>query len=327
MTPARRGSDEVVDWLIQGDSSVSWQALRDLLGAPARMWRAERRKIGSGGWGQRLLASQREDGHWGRGPYQPKWTCTTYTGQLLWQMGLEPDHPAGRAACRAYLEDGIGDDGGINFWRPRRKTSETCVTGMIVGQASYFGADHQRLEGLVDYLLREQMEDGGWNCCRATGAVHSSFHTTLSALEGLREYAGRGRARSDAAARAAARGREFLLAHHLFRSHRTGRVVSAEMTRFHFPPHWHYDVLRALDYFQSVGASYDPRLEDAVELVRSRRAEDGRWQLARAYPGEVHVEMEVVAAPSRWNTLRGLRVLAWWNRISPTMPRVARSQG
>jgi hypothetical protein len=234
--------------------------------------------------------------------------------QLLWQMGLEPRHPAALAAARCYLEAGSGDDGGINFWRPGRKHSETCVSGMILGQLAYFDVDDERRRRLVKYVLREQMADGGWNCQRNRGAVHSSFHTTISVLEGLRECATRKGADGRALEAAAARGREFLLAHKLFKSHRTGRVVAGDMTRFHFPPHWHFDVLRGLDYFRSVHADRDARLNDAIELVVSRRRRDGRWPLSRGYPGAQHFEMEVNGQPSRWNTLRALRVLAWWSK-------------
>jgi hypothetical protein len=302
----------VVDWLLAGDPAIRWQVRRDLIGAAPNTWRAERRRVATTGWGRRVLERQLPDGNWGRGFYRPKWTCTTYTLQLLWQMGLEPQHPAALLACRQYLNRGLGKDGGINFWAPRRKTSEACVSGMVFGQLSYFRHDDPRVETLLGYILSEQMKDGGWNCQRPEGARHSSFHTTLSVLEGLREYVAAGGRRAGAAESAAARAREFLLAHRLFRSHTTGRVVAGEMTRFHFPPQWHYDVLRGLDYFQSVRAPRDARLEDALKLVLSRRGADGRWTLSRGYPGEVHFQMEAPARPSRWNTLRALRVLKWW---------------
>lgn len=303
--------DPVLRWLLSGDAAIRWQTERDLCDASERTWRASQRAVGVTGWASRLLAKQRPDGHWGRGVYQPKWTCTTYTMQLLWQLGLPPNHPQARAACARYLQEGSDDDGGINFWRPRRKMSETCVTGLVLGQLAYFGSDAAHLERIVDYLLDAQMPDGGWNCLRPLGATHSSFHTTINVLEGLREYAGRGR-RVETTEIAARRGREFLLAHRLYRSHRTGQVVCAELARFHFPPHWHYDVLRALDYFQSVRAPSDERLADAIAVL-VQRADRGRWMLARGYPGAQHIVLETVGRPSRCNTLRARRVLRWWN--------------
>lgn len=304
--------ERVLAWLLDGDPAVRWQALRDLLHAPERTWRRERRRVASEGWGRRLLALQRPDGNWGRGLYQPKWTCTTYTMQLLRQLGLPPRAPPALKACALYLEEGVGPDGGINFWRPRRSVGEACVTGMVLAQLSWFGADDERVERLVEYLLREQLPDGGWNCLRPRGAVHSSFHTTTNALEGLQEYAATGRRQASAAREAAARGRAFLLDHRLFRSHTTGRSVSAELTRFHFPPHWRHDLLRALELFAAAGAPRDARLAEAIAIVERRRGADGRWTLARPYPGAVHFALEATGAPSRVNTLRALRVLAWW---------------
>jgi len=156
------------------------------------------------------------------------------------------------------------------------------------------------------------MADGGWNCRAMPGygkTTHGSFHTTISALEALLEY------ERFAPAKAQARGREFLLAHRLFRSHRTGRVVKTAMTRFSFPPRWHYDVLRGLDYFRDAGAGPDPRLEDGLRLLEQCRGADGRWLLQNEYPGKTFFRLETVGKPSRWNTLRALRILRWQDRI------------
>jgi hypothetical protein len=232
--------------------------------------------------------------------------------ELLRQLGLPPRHPAALRACAIAL-DALAPDGSVNFWGPRRRTGDACVTGMILAQLGASGVRDRRVERVVEYVLREQMADGGWNCQRPRGATHASFHTTSCVLEGLQAYAATGRALGAAAGAAAARGRELLLVHRLFRSHRTGRVVSDELTRFHFPPQWHHDVLRALDHFRAADAR-DPRLADAVALVRRRRGRDGRWALARPYPGAVHFVLEAAGAPSRMNTLRALRVLRWWGR-------------
>jgi hypothetical protein len=301
----------VVDWLLQGDAAVRWQALRDLEGAPEAVWRRERRRVATTGWGRALLDRQRPDGNWGRGPYQPKWTCTTYTMELLRQLGLPPRHPAALRACAIDLA-ALAPDGSPNFWGPRRVTGDACVTGMILAQLAAFEVRDRRVERLVEYALREQLPDGGWNCQRRRGAVHSSFHTTTCVLEGLHAYTGTGRVLARAADEAAARGREFLAVHRLYRSHRTGRVVAPELTRFHFPPQWHHDVLRALDHFRAAGAPRDPRLADAIAVVERRRGRDGRWTLPRPFPGAVHLVLEETGAASRMNTLRALRVLRWW---------------
>jgi hypothetical protein len=187
---------------------------------------------------------------------------------------------------------------------------------MILSLLCWFHFDDRRVDRLAEHVIGQQMADGGWNC-RAMpgygGATHGSFHTTISALEALLDYE-RFRPSHAIAVRAAqARGREFLLVHRMFRLHRTGKVVKTVFTRFAFPPRWHYDVLRGLDYFADANAPRDDRLSDAIGLVEERRERDGRWPLQNRYPGKEFFELESVGEPSRWNTLRCLRVLGWWN--------------
>jgi hypothetical protein len=202
-------------------------------------------------------------------------------------------------------------DGGVNYgWRGR---SETCISGMVLSLLSYFGCKDDRIDTVGEHLLRQQMSDGGWNCQRDFGATHSSVHTTISVLEGLRCYELQHRRHVRAVRAAQRRGREFLLAHRLFRSHRNGTVINPVFVRFAFPPRWHYDVLRALDYFQAVHAPRDRRLAEAIDLVRGCCGEDGRWTLQHAYRGKTYFELERLGAPSRWNPLRALRVLKWWD--------------
>jgi hypothetical protein len=292
--------------------------LRDVVGATERTVERERQKVTREGWGARLLARQDPGGTWagGRssdgGLYHPKWTSTTYTMLLLRDFGLPTTSRQARKACMLLLDGGLQRDGGINYgWRGR---SETCITGMVLSILSYFECDDDRLDTLADHLLEQQMPDGGWNCRRDLGATHSSVHTTISVLEGLRLYEVRRRRNVRAVQAAQRRGREFLLVHRLFRSHRTGEIIKPIFTRFAFPPRWHYDILRALDYFQAVGAPRDERLVEAIAIVRQGRREDGRWSLQHSYKGKTYFELERLGAPSRWNTLRALRVLKWWNR-------------
>ncbi|MBI5880114.1 MAG: hypothetical protein HZB53_20895 [Chloroflexi bacterium] len=316
-------TDAVLDWLLEGDPAIRWQALRDLRGAAERTVTRERKRVAREGWGAQLLALQDAEGTWAHGLYTPKWTSTHYTLMLLRDFGLPPDNAQARQGCRLLLDGGIQPDGGINNDLGAKKTrrGETCVTGMTLSLLSYFELDDERLDVVAAHLLEEQMPDGGWNCRRPLGATHSSFNTTISALEGLRHYelhrgsALRQAQRTQRAVRAAQRrAREFLLQHQLFRSHRTGNIVKTIFTRFSFPPRWHYDILRALDYFQAVNAPRDPRLADAIGIVNETRASDGRWSLQNTYTGKTFFELERRGAPSRWNTLRALRVLKWWER-------------
>jgi hypothetical protein len=302
--------DAVIDWLLEGDPAIRWQVLRDLRGASPRAVRREQKRIGREGWGARLLELQDDDGRWAGGIYNPKWTSTTYTLLLLRSLGLEPRHPQALRGCRALLEAGFWSDGGINFFSKQHKRSETCISSMVLAIVCWFGLEDERVDTLAEHVVAQQMQDGGWNC-RAmpgyAGAAHGSFHTTISALEALLEYE---RFRPERARAAQARGREFLLVHRMFRSHRTGQIAKPAFTRFVFPARWHYDALRGLDYFRDAGAPLDARLADAFELVESRRLADGRWPTQGRYAGKAFFDLEARGA-SRWNTLRALRVLRW----------------
>jgi len=311
-----------ISWLLEGDPAIRWQTLRDLVGTPLRRFERERRRVAREGWGARLLARQGRDGRWAggrepdRGMYGPKWIPHTYTMLLLRDFVLPSENRQARKACRLLLDRGLREDGGVDYgrWAQWTRRGEPCVTGMVLSLLAYFDSDDARIDTIAAHLLGEQMPDGGWNCARSSGATHSSLNTTISALEGLRLYElGRGRGKRGLRA-AQRRGREFLLAHRLFRSHRTGEIIKPVFTRFAFPPRWHYDVLRALDHFQAAAAPRDPRLHEAVELVRRNRGADGRWPLPKAYPGRTFFTLERVGGPSRWNTLRALRVLKWWEK-------------
>ncbi len=306
-----RNGDRVSRWLLDRDAAIRWQVLRDVVGATTGSVERERRKVERQGWGARLLARQDPAGTWDGGLYSPKWTSTTYTMLLLRDFGLAPSNGHARKACSLLLDHGLRGDGGINYGQAGR--SETCITGMVFSILSYFQYDDDRVDTVAEHLLEQQMPDGGWNCQRIYGATHASVHTTINVLEGLRCYEQCRRSNVRAVRVAQARGREFLLAHRLFRSDRTGEIIKSTFLRFSFSPRWHYDMLRAIDYFQAVNAPRDARLAEAVDIVRHKQREDGRWLLQNHHKGRVHFELERVGAPSRWNTLRALRVLDWWD--------------
>jgi len=310
-------SDPVLDWLAVGDPAVRWQVERDLLSRDPAIWQQTRDQVGRVGWGRELLDRQHVGGTWGGGLYSPKWTSTTYTLLLLRRLGLAPSDDQAIAGCRRLLDDANWVEGGVAYslnWG----YAERCVNGMILSLVSYFDVGDPRVDSIAELLLSARMSDGGWNCRDHEGAAHSSFHTTISVLEGLAEWK-RSTGSSDADA-AIARARDFMLDHRLYRSHRTDEVISDAWTVFHFPPRWHYDVLRGLDHLQDAGAVPDQRAADAVELVRARRRPDGRWAKGPQYSGDTFFTLEPGRMPGRWNTLRALRVLRWWNHGAESTP-------
>jgi hypothetical protein len=299
----------VTDWLLEGDPSVVWQTQRDLLDRPDEA-ATTRSEVAARGWGRRLLDLQDPSGRWADGLYQPKWTSTTYTMLLMRRLGVDPANTAACRGAQVLLDDADWVDGGVSYWSGRLE-AERCVNGMVLSIGSYFDLSDDRVDSIAGLLIRSRLVDGGWNCRDQRGDdLHSSFHTTLSVLEGLHLW--RSSRDTAAADEAIASGEEFMLAHRMYRSHRTGHVIDRRWTRFSFPPRWHYDVLRGLDYLQGAGARRDSRLSGAIELVDESRRPDGRWPIGPSYSGEVHFKMESGRAGGRWNTLRALRVLRWW---------------
>lgn len=301
---------ELISWLLKGDPAIRWQVMKDLCGAEACMYENIRNQIEHSGWGRKLLERQDVRGTWGGGLYSPKWVSTTYTMLLLKDLGLPADNAQAAKACTILLEKGFYRDSGINYFRGF-KHSETCVTGIILSILSHFRYNDERVHLLAKYCLEQQLDDGGWNCLSYDGATHSSFHTTINVLEGILAYS---KNYDDPLIRNAQLAAiEFLLQHHLYKSHRTGKVFDPRMTRCTFPARWRYDILRILDYLQNFGAAKDERMNDAVSLLIKRRQPDGTWLLPAKIPGKVFFDMEISGKPSRWNTLRAMRVLKWWD--------------
>ena len=301
-----------------GDPAIRWQVLRDLVSAAPEEVSAERARVEHEGWGARLLAAQDPDGLWaggacfprdhdfGRGGPQP-WTATMHSLQTLQLLGLEPSSDSARRTMALVAEHGRWEHEGQRYFDGE---VEPCINGRTIETGAHFGVD---VAPLVERILEEQLEDGGWNCEAERGSVRSSFDTTINVLEGLLEFERTTGAAADVGP-ARRRGEEYLLERSLFRRRSTGEVAAARYLDFPFPYYWRYDVLRALDHLRRSGATRDPRLREAVDVVRSRQPPDGRWLLDRILPGAVHFDLEdEVGGPSRWNTLRARRVLAWWD--------------
>lgn len=307
------GRSEVMEWLLEGDVAIQYQVRRDLLVTGDEVLLSLQKRIAVEGWGFEFLHRQHPDGHWGRGFYQPKWTSTHYTLLDLRHLGC-PTTPDIVKALELIIATRIGYDGGINC-HVAEGESDLCVNGMFLNYACYFGISEQAIMSIVDFIISQQLPDGGFNCeLNVRGATHSSMHSTVSTLEGIGEYRLQGYGyRLDELMQIEKDAQEFLLRHQLFRSDHTGKVIDSKYLRFPYPTRWRYDILRALDYFAHAGASYDERMQEALEIVVKKRRDDGKWLLPASYPGSaVHFEMEEPGKESRWNTLRALRVLDYF---------------
>jgi hypothetical protein len=311
----------VIDWLLDSDPSIRWQVMRDLTGAPAGEVVAERARVATEGMGARLLALQAEDGRWGDAAWNRGWDSTMHVLMLLRDLGLDPSSNQARRAVGLVREgvtwQGCGppECGGNGFFEGE---VEPCINGQVAAVGAYFGQD---VRGIVARLLAEQLSDGGWNCEAPNSSTQSSFNTTICVLEALLEHE-RSVGGTPEVTEARLRGQEYLLERRLFRRRSTGEVIErdrkggASWMRFAFPTWWHYDVLRGLEYLRVAGVAPDERVAEAIELVASKRDSDGRWPLETRYPGAMPVETdEGEGRPSRWNTLRGLRVLRWYERV------------
>jgi len=313
----------VLDWLLDSDPAIRWQVLHHLAEAPAETVAAERARVANEGWAARLLALQGEDGQWaggalfpapraksgnGKQPMGQPWTATAYSLVLLHDLGVDPGCEKVCRAVTQVRERCRWEHAGQPFFSGE---VEPCINGMTVALGAYFSQD---VEGVVARLVDEQLADGGWNCEVENGSVRSSFHTTIRVLEGLLAHE---RATGGSAESIAARGRgeEYLLERKLFRRKSTGAVVDPAWLQFSFPTRWHYDVLRALDYFRMAGAPPDRRVDEAIDLLQSKQQSDGTWLLENTHPGTVHFALDDGdGRPSRWNTLRALRVLRWYEQ-------------
>ncbi len=307
-----------VRWLLDSDPSIRWQAMRDLTDAPAAEIAVERERVATEGAGAQLLALQGADGRWAGTAWNRGWDSTMHVLMLLREMGLDPGSDAARRAL-GLVRDRVTWQGcgppeihGNGFFAGE---VELCINGQVGAVGAYFRQD---VRGIVDRLLSEQLSDGGWNCDAEIGSTRSSFNTTICVLDALLEF---DRSFGDAAVTAARlRGQDYLLERRLFHRKSTGEPIEhdrksgASWLRFAFPTWWHYDVLRALDYLRDAGVVPDERVAAAIDVVASKRDDQGRWPLETQYPGRMPVATdEGEGRPSRWNTLRAWRVLDWYS--------------
>jgi hypothetical protein len=294
-------------WLLDSDPAIRWQVMRDLTDEAPEAVAAERARVATEGWGAELLGAQTASGDWGDGP--AGWRedlprehrgplISLYALTVLKDLGVRPDSEQARRMIERVRKGPF-----------LRGETEPCINGRVLGIGCYFD---QPNDVLAERLLSEQLEDGGWNC-EAPKSQRSSFHTTICVLEGLLDYEQSGRG-STAVTKARKRGENYLLERRMFRSLRTGEVIDKRWLRFAFPTFWHYDVLRGLDYLRSGGVEPDGRMDEAIGIVVKRRHQNGRWPLNLRHPEFIPLEMEIeTGRASRWNSMRALRVLRWYN--------------
>jgi hypothetical protein len=311
--PARLGKSNamseasVVRWLLEGDPSIRWQVMRDLTHEPRARVDAERSRVASEGWGRDLLERQARNGAWNA--HDEGWMISTDALVLLQTFGLDPASAQARTAIERVKAN-------LRFQRLGNRPffdgeTEACINGAILGIGSYFG---ERCDRIVDRLLSEQLADGGWNC-DAPPSTRSSFNSTIRVLEGLLEFERRW-GDSPAIADARLRGHEYLLDRRMFRRLTNGEIVDRKWTRFTFPTVWHYDVLRGLDYLRNAGVKPDERAAEAVDVVKARSHQNGRWPMNHLHHDRLGFSIEPEKGrASRWNTLRSLRVLKWWGSL------------
>ncbi len=300
-----------IKWLLDSDPAIRWQVMRDLTNESPGVIAAERARVASEGWGAQLLARQSPTGKWGGRKADRGLLITFYSLVVLKDLGLEPASPQSRKMTGRVERL-------VFQWHNNRPffhgETEPCINGRILGLGAYFKEPN---DALAAQLLNEQLEDGGWNC-EAPKSRRSSFHTTICVLEGLLEYERAGR-KSAAVTAARKRAENYLLERKLLRSLRTGEIIDKRWLRFSFPAFWHYDLLRGLDYLRNAGIKPDSRVREAIETVIARRHQNGRWPLNLLHPERIPLAMETaVGSASRWNTLRALRVLRWYDNSVPT---------
>ena len=309
--------DDVIDYLLGGDPSIRWQVLRDLTDASTDEVATERARVAHEGWGARLLAEQNEDGRWDGGTYRPgwvdesrpffdAWTATHFSLQQLRDFGVDPGDPVVVDAIARVRDNVRWDHDGQPYFDGE---VEPCINGTALAIGAYFGQD---VTPIVDTLLAGRLTDGGWNCWDEDGTSRSSFHSTICVLEGLWAWeAATGGSSAARDARIAAE--EYLLDRSLMKRRSDDRLIDPRFAMAAYPVRWYYDVSRALDYFRETRSADDPRFGEALALMNATRLPMGLWPLELTHEGPTlfGFESEGEGRPSRWVTLRALRVLRW----------------
>lgn len=312
----------VINWLLEGDVSIQYQTYKYLL----NLERTDlKNKIAEEGYGKLILDLQKSDGHWGGGYYVYKWINTHYSLMELRRLNINVNKKiidiSNEIANNYKTKDG-GITPNPHLW----DFSDVCINGMSLHYMCYFGVKIELLISVVDFIISQQLPDGGFNCnynYKKYGAKHSSLHSTVSLIEGITTYLKKGyKYRANELKNIRDDSIEFILEHQLYLSDKTGKVINPKFTMLSYPPRWKYDILRALEAFVDSGIEYDKRMDKALKLIMKKRRSDGTWPVQNKHQGKTHFDMEKVGGPSRWNTLRILRVLKHFNLYNNVLEEV-----
>jgi hypothetical protein len=300
----------IISWLLDSDPAIRWQVMKDILHEQPAAYEKERVQLTQSGWCARLLQLQGKDGLWNRSLYNGKWLSTTYSLYFLKTLGLSPGNSQALQGCDQLLTQGLYQQKEIRFSR-HKDIADLGVSAIVLSLCCYFGYDMEVLPQIVSYLIRQQSDEGSWLPNKSSSAVDYAFETTLLVLEAFLQYRNRCTAEDTALSSAVQKGQDFLLGHNLGIGEQ--KPIKSKWTSFSFPPYWFYDVLTALDYFWGFRMNKGKKLQTAINLLRQKQTEDGIWLLGSRHSGKTYFEMEKSGEPSRWNTLRALRVLEWWD--------------
>ncbi|MGD1007138.1 MAG: prenyltransferase/squalene oxidase repeat-containing protein [Ignavibacteriaceae bacterium] len=305
-------NNKLINWLLDGDVSIQYQVKRDLLNASKKELETLQGRIPLEGWCKKFLSKRdKKTGLWGGGVYSPKWISTHYTLLELKNLCVPQSNKDYIEGSQILLDKLWINSRGV----ARNRKQDICVCGMLLSICSYAKMQHSALNEIVNYIISHYMPDGGWNCRWWGGTQKSSLHTTLTVLEFIHDLENNGyKYHIDELKNFKNKAHELLLKRNLYKSLSTGEVIKSQMLVMHYPCRWKYDILRCLDYFQSVDAPYDERMQDAINIIIKKQRKNGRWGISHKHAGLVHFDMEKSGTDSRWNTLRVLRVMKKYNR-------------
>jgi hypothetical protein len=301
--------EQIISWLLDSDPAIRWQVMKDIQDAEESIYSQERQKLDKEGWCAKLLRLQDKDGLWNASLYNGKWISTTYTLYLLKILGLCPFNDQALAACDQLLNQGVYKQREIRFSRTQ-EFQDLGVSGLILSMCCYFGYHQESMHGIAECLANQQCKASNWLPNDAEASVAYAFETTLIVLEALLQYRNRYLTPNRSLVNAEAKGQEYLLKHNLYLH--DGKAIKSKWASFSFPPYWFYDVLTMLEYFRNFRKNKDERIQAGIDLVVKKRNKEGTWNLGSKHSGKTYFDMERVREPSRWNTLRAMRVLNWW---------------